>query len=505
MPLTADDIRERLHETPLDMTPAEFRAVGHQLIDRVAEFLETLPSRPVTSGLSPSELRRILGDAALPEHGAPADGIVEDAAEKLFAHSLFNGHPRFFGFITSAAAPIGALADLLAAAVNPNVGGWVLSPIASEIEARTVRWIAEFLGYPADCGGVLVSGGNMANFVGFLAARRAKAPWDIRAEGLRTGSAQMVVYASRETHTWIQKATDLFGLGLNAIRWIDVDDEQRMRMDVLERAVAADRAAGLLPFLVVGAAGSVSTGAVDPLDAIAAFCRAEDLWFHVDGAYGAPAAALPEAPPALKALAQADSVAMDPHKWLYAPIEAACTLVRDPAHLVNAFSFHPEYYVFGVPGNEPPINYHEFSMQNTRGFRALKVWMQLRQAGREGYVRMIRQDIALTRVLNEAVAAEPELEQMTSRLSICTFRYVPPRIDRRDSSSMEYLNQLNNAILLRLQEEGEVFLSNAVIDGRFALRTCIVNFRTTRADVEAVPGIVVRVGREVDASLSATA
>lgn len=499
----ANHVRETLHQTPLDMTPAEFRALGHRLVDQVAEFLEGLPSRPVTVNESPSELQAILGDPSLPEHGVPAKAIVDDAAAKLFAHSLFNGHPRFFGFITSSAAPIGAFGDMLAAAVNPNLGGFVLSPIATEIERRTIRWLAEFLGYPTDCGGILVSGGNMANFVGFLAARRAKAPWDIRADGLRAGPAQLVVYASRETHTWIQKAADLFGLGLSAIRWIDVDEKQRMRVDALERAVAADRKAGLLPFLVVGTGGSVSTGAIDPLDVIGRFCHDQDLWFHVDGAYGAPAAALPESPAELKALAHADSVAFDPHKWLYAPMEAGCTLVRDPAHLVGAFSFHPEYYVFGTAGDEAPTNYHEFGMQNSRGFRALKVWMALRQAGREGYVRMIRQDIALTTALHQAVAREPELEAMTCSLSIATFRYVPPELDPRDPSATEYLNELNNAILLRLQAEGEVFVSNAVIDGSFALRACIVNFRTTRRDVEAVPGIVVRVGREVHAALRA--
>jgi glutamate/tyrosine decarboxylase-like PLP-dependent enzyme len=483
------------------MTPEEFRRLGHQLIDTIADFVESLPHRRVTAGASPSAVRAALGEGPLPEHGAPAGEILAHATARLLDQSLFTGHPRFFGFIISSSAPLGMLADLLAAAVNPNCGAFVLSPVATEIERQSIRWMADLLGYPAGCGGLLVSGGNMANFVAFLAARRARAGWDVRTEGLRDGPSQLVVYASRETHTWIQKAADLFGLGLNAIRWIPTDAGHRMDVAALHRAVGEDRTAGRKPFLVVGTAGTVSTGAIDPLDEIARVCRDHDLWFHVDGAYGAPAAALPESPAALKALALADSVAVDPHKWLYAPLEAGCTLVRDPKHLAEAFSFHPEYYVFGAPGGEPPTNFHELGPQNSRGFRALKVWMGLRQAGREGYIRMIRDDIALAKALHERVAATPELEALTHGLSITTFRYVPPGVDLRDPATVKYLNELNTAILQRLQAEGEAFVSNAVVEGRFALRACIVNFRTTQRDIEALPGIVVRAGRIADAGL----
>ena len=359
-----------------------------------------------------------------------------------------------------------------------------------------MRWVAELIGYPAACGGIMVSGGNMANMVGFLAARRAKAPWDVRQAGLRAGSGQLLAYVSRETHTWIQKAADLFGLGLDAVRWIDVDDRLRMRVDALEAAIAADRAAGHLPFLVVGTAGSVSTGAIDPLGDIADTCRRHDLWFHVDGAYGAPAAALPEASPDLKALALADSVAVDPHKWLYAPLEAGCTLVRDARHLEDAFSFHPAYYHFTDGGDgQAPTNFHELGLQNSRGFRALKVWLGLRQAGRDGYVRMIRDDIALAEEMYRAAQAHPELEAFTLGLSIATFRFVPEGLALTGSAREEYLNSLNADLVTRLQAGGEVFVSNAVINGSYVLRACIVNFRTGAADVEALPDIVVRTGR----------
>jgi aromatic-L-amino-acid/L-tryptophan decarboxylase len=484
--------------SPLDLPAEEFRRLGHDLVDRIAAHLETLPDRPLTSGDSPSQIRELLGDSALRSKGTDPASLLDETARLLFDHSLSNGHPKFWGYITGSPAPLGMLGDLLAAAVNPNVGAYVLSPVATELEKQTVRWIAELIGYPSDCGGIMVSGGNMANMVAFLAARKAKAPWDIRKQGLRAGPAQLLVYASRETHTWIQKAADLFGLGLEAVRWIETDDQLRMNTAALERAIVADRAAGHVPFIVIGTAGSVSTGAIDPLGEVAAICKRHDIWFHVDGAYGAPAAVLPEASPDLKALSLADSVAVDPHKWLYAPLEAGCTLVRNASHLADAFSFHPAYYHFSDSDDgEKPTNFHELGLQNSRGFRALKVWLGLRQAGRDGYIQMIRDDIALTEAMYRAAEAHPELEPFTLGLSIATFRYVPADLTLSGPEREQYLNDLNTALVTRLQANGEFFVSNAVINGSYVLRACIVNFRTSLADVEAVPEMVARTGRSL--------
>jgi len=467
---------------PVELDPEEFRRLGHETIDAIADFLRTLPERPVTTGASPVEIRRALGGGGLPEHGVPPGEVLAEAARLLFEHSALNGHPRFFAYITSSAAPIGALGDLLAAAVNPNVGGFPLAPLATELEAQTVRWIAELLGYPTDCGGLLVSGGNMANFVGFLAARAAHVPWAVRTEGLSAeGAAPLRVYVSAETHTWIQKAADLFGLGTDAVRWIETDDEQRMVVSSLRERIAADRADGALPLLVVGTAGTVSTGAIDPLDELADLCRDEGIWFHVDGAYGAPAAVLPDAPRALTALARADSLAMDPHKWLYAPLEAGCVLVRDREALRSAFTYRPPYYRF-EEGENAPIQYVDFGPQNSRGFRALKVWLALRQAGREGYARMIADDIELARELHRVADADPELEAWTTSLGITTFRYVPPGVEAGTPAGEELLNRLNEELLGRLQSGGEVFVSNAVVCGTYLLRACVVNFRTSLAE-----------------------
>jgi aromatic-L-amino-acid decarboxylase len=497
--MTDDSVRQ----APLAMDAATFRALGHRLVDQLAESLDAVPQGPVTRDEAPSAVREALDLAApLPEAGIDPGPLLERSARLLFEHSLFNAHPRFFGYITAAPAPIGMLGDLLAAAVNANVGGWTLSPAATEIESQTVRWIAALIGYPEGCGGLLVSGGNMANIVCFLAARAAKAGWNVREGGVTGASGQRLrVYGSAETHTWIQKAADIGGLGTESIRWIETDARLRMDVSALRRQIEADTAAGDVPCMVVGTAGSVSTGAIDPLREISALCQELDVWFHVDGAYGGFAAAVPDAPADLRALTAADSVAVDPHKWLYAPLEAGCALVRDPERLRTAFAYHPPYYHF----NEQATNYVDYGPQNSRGFRALKVWLALQHAGAAGYRQMIADDIRLSRAMADAVRQSDELELITQELSITTFRYVPralrPTLGNQDVE--RYLDTLNRRVLDRLQRGGEAFVSNAVVGGRYVLRACIVNFHTTRADVEATVQIAARLGREVHDELNA--
>jgi aromatic-L-amino-acid/L-tryptophan decarboxylase len=484
------------------MDAETFRALGHRVVDQITEQLAAVPERPVTPAETPAAVRSALGlDGPLPEDGTDATTLLTTTVRQLFEHSLFNAHPRFFGYITAAPAPIGVLGDFVASALNPNVGSWTLSPAATEIEAQTVRWIAELIGFPTG-GGLLVSGGNMANIVCLVAARAAAAPWNVRVEGNRAGKA-LVAYASAEAHTWIQKAADICGLGTGAIRWIETNAALQMDTAALRRAIDDDIAAGRLPFFVVGTAGSVSTGVADPLAEIAAVCREKQIWFHVDGAYGGFAAALPDAPPELRALSLADSVAVDPHKWLYAPLEAGCALVRDRRALPRAFAYRPPYYHW----DEQAMNFVDHGPQNSRGFRALKVWLALKQVGASGYRRMIADDIALSRAMAAAVDRHPELELMTQALSITTFRYVPPDLAARrgDDAVERYLNELNEALLDRLQRGGELFVSNAVIGGRYALRACIVNFHTDASDVAAVPGIIVTHGRAVDGELRSRA
>ncbi|MCP5515746.1 MAG: aspartate aminotransferase family protein [Verrucomicrobiales bacterium] len=484
---------------PIDLPAEEFRAAGYALIDRLTEVLRGIRERPVTGGLAVGDIRRLIdADAPMPDEGAPAGELLAEAAEVLTRHSLYNGHPRFLGYVTSSPAPIGMLADLLAAAVNPNVGAWTLSPVASEIEAQTIRWIAGLLGFPAGCSGLLVSGGNVANHVGIYTALRSVFPRD--SGGLppeRLGRA--TVYATVETHTWIEKAMDMFGFAPGARRSVGVDAAQRLDVDDLRARLAADVRAGLLPVAVVGNAGTVSTGAVDPLPAIAAVCREHGVWFHVDGAYGGFAAMLADASEDLRGLSLADSVAVDPHKWLYTPLEAGCALVRDPVRHRAAYSYHPPYYHF----DEEATNYVDYGPQNSRGFRALKVWLGLRQAGRRGCAGMIAEDIALARRLSERLQRERCYRVFTHNLSIVTFQYVPEGcLDQVGQPATEaYLNRLNQALQERLETSGELFVSNAVIDGRHALRACIVNFRTSASDIDAIPGIISRHGDRLHATL----
>ncbi len=479
----------------INLSADTFRELGHALVERIAQQLEGLPHAAVTTTESDESIRSML-QALAPdsESGQDAVALLEKTTRLLFDHSLFNGHPKFWGYITSSPAPMGVLADMLAAAVNPNVGAYVLSPVATEIEKQTVDWIGRFMGYPAG-GGLLVSGGNMANYVGFLAALRAATGTDARKSGLRHIGPNLVLYCSAETHTWVQKAADLYGLGTDSIRWIGTDAQKRMDPALLEEKIQADKAAGNQPFLVVGTSGTVSTGAVDPLDALAVICEKYGLWFHVDGAYGGFASALPELKAQFSGLEKADSLAVDPHKWLYAPLEAGCTLVKNPRHLTDAFSYHPPYYNF----EQTRLNFVDYGPQNSRGFRALKVWLSAQHLGMEGHRQLIREDIALVRYAFDVLRAEVDFEVFSTELSITTFRYVPPSLKGQTgvSETEAYLNQLNQAILNHMEAGGSFFMSNAVLNGVFVLRMCIVNFRTGAADIDALPAYVREVGQAI--------
>ena len=487
-------------ENSIDINKTEFKKIGYELIDTIADFFDLISENPVTTTKSPKELQKALGERSLPENGTSADKLLSSTAKLLFDHSLFNGHPKFFGFITSSATPIGALADLLAASVNPNVGGQILSPMATEIEKQTIKWLAEFIGVSPTYGGVLVSGGNMANFTAFLAARTAKAPKQMKEDGL-SSHRKLITYCSKSTHTWIDKAALLFGHGTKSIRWIPTDASNRMDNHILEQTIQDDVRQGHQPFLVVGTAGDVSTGVIDNLQDIATICKRHNLWFHIDGAYGVPAAVIPELKDLFRGLEEADSIALDPHKWLYSPLEAGCTLVKNPKHLLDTFSSHPEYYNFSLTEEGGSLNFFEYGLQNSRGFRALKVWLALQQIGRKGYVKLIREDIELSKYFHALAAQHAELEAISQNLSIATLRYIPAHLEVIGDERIAYLNTLNETLVNNLQAGGEMFLSNAIVLNHYCLRTCIVNFRTTRKDIEECIDIIVKVGRTTHLSL----
>ncbi len=476
-------------ETPIAISSQKFKEIGYQLIDDISEFIENIDKKPVTKGETSTQLQQVIGQDSFPQEGESAESLIKKTTNLLFEHSLFNGHPKFFGYITSSPAPIGALADLLAATVNSNVGAQILSPIATEIEKQTVQWLAEFIGLSSTYGGILVSGGNMANFTAFLAARTAKAPKSIKENGLNNESSKLLIYCSKTTHTWVEKAAILFGHGSKSVRWIATDASNKMDITILEETIATDKKNGFSPFMIVGTAGDVSTGTVDDLSAIATVCKKNNLWFHIDGAYGAPAAIIPELKTLFSGIEDADSVALDPHKWLYSPLEAGCTLVKNPKHLTDTYSSHPEYYNFSAQ-NDNALNYYEHGLQNSRGFRALKVWLALQQVGKNGYIKMIKTDIELAKLLFQLAMGHDSLEAVSQNLSITTFRYIPENFSGNES----YLNILNEKLDNQLQAGGEVFVSNAIIEDRYCLRACIVNFRTTKKDIEETITIIVNQG-----------
>jgi len=482
-------------ETPIEINKEEFKKIGYHLIDTVSDFIDSIDKMPLTKGESPQALQQLLGNSSLPEKGIQPEVLLSRTIELMLKHSLFNAHPKFMGYITSSPAPIGMFADFLAAAVNQNVGAQMLSPMATEIEKQTVKWLTEFIGLSDNFGGILVSGGNMANFTAFLAARTAKAPKSIKEEGLSNSSKKLITYCSKTTHTWVEKAAILFGHGSKSIRWIATDEMHKMDNDLLEQEIKNDLKKGHQPFMIVGTAGDVSTGIVDNLAAIATLCKKYDLWFHIDGAYGIPAIVVPESKSLFDGVKEADSIALDPHKWLYSPLEAGCTLVKNPKHLTDTFSSHPEYYNFSKSDESQSQNYYEYGLQNSRGFRALKVWMALQQVGRSGYMKMISEDIELSKLLFELAEKHSELEAMTQNLSITTLRYIPIAEESNTKTNQAYLNTLNEALLDALQEGGKVFLSNAIVNDKYCLRGCVVNFRTSKKDIEEIVEIIVREGR----------
>jgi glutamate/tyrosine decarboxylase-like PLP-dependent enzyme len=471
-----------------DLPPEEFRRMGHAAADAVAEHRERLLDRPVFGKVADPTLF----DEPLPEEGRPFEEVLAFARDHILPFPMGNSHPRFYGFINASADPVGIAADYLASAMNPNC--WGGDHAAIHVETRVMRWLAEMLGYPPEAEGILVSGGSMANFTALAAARRAVVPGNVREEGM-FGRAPLTVYASDQVHSCVDKAADLLGFGTRNLRKIETDDRFRIRLDRLADTVARDRRDGLTPAIVVGNAGTVNTGAIDPLEELADFCRRESLWLHVDGAYGAMAAISPRLAPLFRGMEQSDSLAADPHKWLYVPYEAGATLVRRPGRLAAAFRKFPEYLAADAESPFPgPSWFAERGVELSRGFKALKVWMGLKTHGRRAYAALIEEDVRLAHFLAAEVDRRPEFEPLAeSVLSIANFRYRPA--DR--ALSDEDLDRINRRIINRLVGEGSFFLAPTVLKGRTALRVSIVNFRTREEDLRSLLDEASRIGREI--------
>ncbi|HEX9188299.1 MAG TPA: aspartate aminotransferase family protein [Vicinamibacteria bacterium] len=468
-----------------DLDPEAVRRLGYRAADLAADHRAGLLQRPVFGKVGDAALF----DEPLPEEGQPLEAVLDAVRDRVLAHPFGNSHPRFFAFINATADPVGTAADYLASAMNSNCWGGDHASI--HVERRVMAWLAEILGLPPGAEGILTSGGSMANFTALAAARRAKAP-GVREDGF-AGTPPLVVYASDEVHNCVDKAVDLLGIGWKQLRKVPTDDRFRVRVDRLKQAIAEDRKAGRQPAIVVGNAGTVNTGAVDPLEELADLCQAEGLWFHADGAYGALASISPTLRPLFKGLERADSVAADPHKWLYVPYEAGAVLVREPGRLADAFR-RPAPYLVHDPDSPVlgPVLFNERGPELSRGFKALKVWVGLKHHGRKGYAQAVEHDVAMARFLADAVKARPDFELLAEPvLSIVGFRYRPEGLPE------EALGRLNRQIVNRLVGRGAFFLAPTLLKGRTAMRVAIVNFRTREDDLRALLDEAAEAGREI--------
>jgi len=480
-----------MSRSSFDLSPDEVRRLGRLAADAVAEHREKLLERPVFGKIGADAS---FFDGPPPEEGRPFEDVLGFVREHVLPYPFGNSHPRFFGFINATADPVGSTADYLAAALNPNC--WGGDHAAVHVENQVIGWLAALLGLPREAEGILVSGGSMANFTALAAARRAMTPGNVREDGLSgEGRPRLVVYASDQVHHCVDKAVDLLGIGTRNLRKIETDERFRIRMDLLELAIAEDRRANLSPAIVVGTAGTVNTGAIDPMDALAELCRRESLWFHVDGAYGAMAVLSRELVPLFAGLERADSIAADPHKWLYVPYEAGATLVRQPGRLAATFRKFPEYLASDPESPFPgPAWFAERGVELSRGFKALKVWMGIQVHGTRAYARAIENDVALARFLSDEVDRRSDFERMADPvLSIANFRYRPAGAALSEGE----LDQLNRRIINRLVGAGSFFLAPTILKGRTAMRACIVNFRTTKEDLTFLLDEAARVGKEI--------
>lgn len=463
------------------------RALGHRMVDDMMRHLETVRERPVWQPI-PAEVNAHFQQPVPQEPDSPED-VYREFLEYVLPYPTGNIHPRFWGWVMGTGTPLSVLSEMLAATVNPNVGGGDTSGAA--VEFQVLDWCKEMLGYPAEASGLLVSGGSMANLVGLTVARNAKAEVDLRKEGLAAAPRRMVLYASSETHSSNQKAAELLGLGSSALRLIPVNGDFQIDLTALEAAIAADKAAGLYPFCVIGHAGTVNTGAFDDLSALADLCEREGLWFHVDGAFGAWAALAPELRPLTAGMERADSLAFDLHKWMYMPYEAGCVLVRRREAHFRSFTLRPDYLTNtarGAAGGGADW-LSDYGVQLSRGFRALKIWMSLKEQGAAKFGRIIRQNVEQVRYLATLIEETPQLELLApAPLNIACFRYTVEGLDEAA------LDALNNELLLQLQESGTAVPSNTRINGKFAIRVANTNQRTRCEDFDLLVREVVRLG-----------
>jgi aromatic-L-amino-acid decarboxylase len=467
----------------IDLSPEEFRQLGYRAIDILTEQLASVQEAPTRQPV-PDDLRERFLHQPLPETEHEPAALIESFAQNVLPYPMGNSSPRFFAWVNSPPAPLGILAELLAAGLNPSVAGG--DHAATYIEHAALKWLRTIMGYPAESGAVLCSGGSVATLIGLTAMRYVKTGGQIRKTGFQNSDAPMVIYTSTQGHSCIQKAVEILGFGSEYLRKIPVDSDYRMDITALKAQIQADREAGLHPVCVAASAGTVNTGAIDPLDAIADVCAAEGLWFHVDGAYGGVGILADQTTGLYRGIERADSLGIDPHKWLYMPIECGCAFVRDAQIMRETFSLVPPY----LRDDTAMPWFSEFTIQQTRGFKALKLWMVMQQIGVEGYRELISHDIQMARALQAKIQERPDFELVAhGPLSITCFRYCP--------TGVEDANKLNKQAAEIVQREGKAFLTTTELNGQTVLRACIVNFRTKETDLDILLDAIAEAGQRV--------
>ena len=482
--------KEPIPDQTLDPKDWEaMRALGHQMVDDLIDYWAGIREQKIWRPI-PDEVKQVL-DLPIPEQGQSPEEVYREFKEYIFPYNKGNVHPRFFAWIQGTGTPMGTFGDLLASGMNPNTA--IGEHSAMYVDRQVVNWCKQLMNFPAEASGILVSGGSMANITALTVARNSFGEEKIRQKGLKAASGQLLIYCSVETHSCIQKAAEIIGLGTDAVRKIGVNERFELDVDQLKTQLEADLQAGFLPFCLVGTAGTVNTGAIDPMAELLEISRAYGLWFHVDGAYGALAKLDPIYASALRAIEEADSLAFDLHKWLYVPYEVGCTLIRDAKKHRDSFAITPNYLLQekrGLSGGLDSINNYGFEL--SRGFKALKVWMSIKEQGRAKYAAMIAQNNRHAAYLAALVEQNPYLE-LTAPLSmsITCFRMIQPGWEEKA------LQELNKEILLRLQEEGIASPSSTILNGKYTLRVANTNQRTRSEDMELLVREVLRLGKSI--------
>ena len=475
------------------LDPADWeslRILGHKMLDDMLNHLRDIREQPVWQPI-PKDIK-LRFNLPLPTKGQRREKIYNEFRNDILPYPLGNIHPRFWGWVVGTGTPFGMLAEMLTAAMNSNVVGG--EHIANYVEDQVINWTKEMLGYDSNASGILVSGGSIANFIGLVVARNTKTDYNIIEEGIRASEKDLLIYGSTEMHGSIDKAIQLLGLGTKSLRKIPVNENFEIQLEKLRESIEADIKNGHKPICIIGNVGTVNTGAVDDLNRLAEIAREYNLWFHIDAAFGAWCKLSTRSNKVVEGIELADSIAFDYHKWLYVNYEAGCVLVRNQNEHFNAFNYSADYRTHQERGiSSGDIWYDYYGVQLSRGFKALKIWMSIKENGSEKYGRLIEQNIQQAQYLTTLIEREQNLEMLApTKMNIVNFRY------NNGNSDLGTLNKLNKEILFQLQESGIAVPSSTMLNGNFAIRVAITNHRSKRKDFEVLISSILDLAQSLD-------